>query len=478
MNSLGLSSCIQQVKTKLRTLAVRPVNIYEKLAGSAGSIQAGPGINDKIAIIGAGPAGLHMAYLLTDKGYTNVTIIEKEPSVGGKSLTSFEYTPNVPQEFGTCYTVPFKYQELRTVATSIGYELNEVPVPPRNVYNGYDDDNPVSQYVYMISEKLEDISAGEEPTPEMVIEALLDVFCTLTKYMFHVRDLLQDNTMEEIISKTDMTFQEYLVKFGFDDLIPLFSLANTAQGYGYIDQIPAFYGIWWNNAAEILGFLADPLPNGADEASILREGFQSFWFALADYLIKERNVHIRLGQEITQVNRSDAVTITTRQDGTETYDFLIVTSSPRDASDFMDIDETENQLFSALNCRSYLSTTLVAVDRKETDRPISSWSNAVNNSSNVRQLMTVRNSKMLFNLFDDVAEPQNSPTEYLMAYQYEPDVNEEGSGDSDTLQDTLIGNLVEAGYENVEVKEQHIWPYFQHFDQAGLNTGYPIQNND
>ena len=41
-------------------------------------------INEKICIIGAGPAGLSAAMYLEQKGYSNYTILEKEDHVGGK----------------------------------------------------------------------------------------------------------------------------------------------------------------------------------------------------------------------------------------------------------------------------------------------------------------------------------------------------------------------------------------------------------
>ena len=52
---------------------------------SAGLIEAGDTVD--VAIIGAGPAGLTAAYLLTKAG-TSVTVIEKDPVyVGGISRT-------------------------------------------------------------------------------------------------------------------------------------------------------------------------------------------------------------------------------------------------------------------------------------------------------------------------------------------------------------------------------------------------------
>lgn len=39
----------------------------------------------KIGIVGAGPAGLHMAYLLKKNGFTNVEVLEQANRHGGKS---------------------------------------------------------------------------------------------------------------------------------------------------------------------------------------------------------------------------------------------------------------------------------------------------------------------------------------------------------------------------------------------------------
>ena len=45
----------------------------------------GPSVKDKVCIVGAGPAGIHMAIELKNKNYTNVQIFEKSNRVGGKS---------------------------------------------------------------------------------------------------------------------------------------------------------------------------------------------------------------------------------------------------------------------------------------------------------------------------------------------------------------------------------------------------------
>ena len=60
--------------------------------------------NDKIGIVGAGPAGIHMALLLKQKGFKSVEVLESSDRIGGKSYTVMHR--NVPHEMGTCYLSP------------------------------------------------------------------------------------------------------------------------------------------------------------------------------------------------------------------------------------------------------------------------------------------------------------------------------------------------------------------------------------
>lgn len=46
---------------------------------------AGPKPNDKVCIVGGGPAGIHMASSLKERGFQNLIIFEKTGRVGGKS---------------------------------------------------------------------------------------------------------------------------------------------------------------------------------------------------------------------------------------------------------------------------------------------------------------------------------------------------------------------------------------------------------
>ena len=65
-------------------------------------------LRDRIAIVGAGPSGIHMALALKQRGFKDVTILEKTRFVGGKSWTIKHR--GAANEMGTCYLQP-DYQE-------------------------------------------------------------------------------------------------------------------------------------------------------------------------------------------------------------------------------------------------------------------------------------------------------------------------------------------------------------------------------
>ena len=70
-------------------------------------------LDDKIAIIGAGTSGIHMALLLKERGFTDVHILEKTNDLGGK-LKTVNYR-GAPQELGGAAMTP-DYEEVIELA--------------------------------------------------------------------------------------------------------------------------------------------------------------------------------------------------------------------------------------------------------------------------------------------------------------------------------------------------------------------------
>ena len=93
-------------------------------------------INDRVCIVGAGPAGLTAAMYLEKKGYKNITIYEKSERVGGKC-----YSPEYKgkrYEMGAMMGCP-TYYTIREVMDYIGMGHPEGPALDRefNLFSLY-----------------------------------------------------------------------------------------------------------------------------------------------------------------------------------------------------------------------------------------------------------------------------------------------------------------------------------------------------
>ena len=76
-----------------------------------------PGKDDRIVILGAGPAGLLTAHYLKGAGYTNVIVLEKLGRIGGlcKTITYNGHS----FDLGANYVTP-AYTEIRKIASNLG----------------------------------------------------------------------------------------------------------------------------------------------------------------------------------------------------------------------------------------------------------------------------------------------------------------------------------------------------------------------
>ena len=87
----------------------------------------GPATWERVCVVGAGPAGVHMALSLKKKGFLNVTIFEKSGRVGGKSydidIGGESYQPQGSFVFSSEY-----FDNLVSLANEYGVgELETVP---------------------------------------------------------------------------------------------------------------------------------------------------------------------------------------------------------------------------------------------------------------------------------------------------------------------------------------------------------------
>ena len=70
---------------KIADILIERINVDLPPKGSPFPTIKGPKPHENVCIVGAGPAGIHMALSLKEKGYRNIRIFEKTGRVGGKS---------------------------------------------------------------------------------------------------------------------------------------------------------------------------------------------------------------------------------------------------------------------------------------------------------------------------------------------------------------------------------------------------------
>ena len=93
----------------------------------------GPPRPERVCIVGAGPAGVHLGWLLRRRRFTNVTIFESNSRLGGDVWTRERPATaadgdNITRELGAAFLSP-DYVEVRALLSRFG--LDELPLSTR-----------------------------------------------------------------------------------------------------------------------------------------------------------------------------------------------------------------------------------------------------------------------------------------------------------------------------------------------------------
>jgi hypothetical protein len=245
-----------------------------------------PPKDGRIAIIGAGPAGVHMASKLKQLGYANITILERTQRVGGKSFTLYRNgaglckqerddssgivdTENcIAHEMGTCF-LHNGYHTVRDLVDEYGL-TREVAPEGRAMFSNHTKDMWSSQEMdgFVTDSIMELVNSGKikrswwVPKWDTTITVMTSLVDAMSKYNalhkhllgeieFSMPERLSKKTLQEI----NVTFAEFLENNGLQALAAFLSFAHAAQGYGYVKSIPALYGLWWISPELLSGYL-------------------------------------------------------------------------------------------------------------------------------------------------------------------------------------------------------------------------------
>eukprot|EP01084_Bolivina_argentea_P133978 236406_1 len=260
--------------------------------------------NAKVVIVGAGPAGIHMCSLLVKAGWdvNNITILEKTDRTAGKSYTvpdsgdGNDIPDEIVHEMGTCYCHP-DYHAIFDLFKEYDVENKLKGMPTRGVFGtdlNEDIHNKKEQKAVDFSGWV--LAEAERLTVPKELHFLSDAITgglsfldTIQRYNAIHRNIFgkQRNNKrhgflrrpkEEDMKRIDCTFLKFIQDNKLEALIPFFVYSQSVQGYGILDTIPAFYGLFWNTP-ELMEYAGDVFRTLSEKPNVIvaHKGFEHLW---------------------------------------------------------------------------------------------------------------------------------------------------------------------------------------------------------
>lgn len=252
----------------------------------------------RIAILGAGPAGLAMGYFLKRRGFKDVMIFEKLGRVGGlcKSVTD----GYMAFDLGGTYITP-AYHETLKIARTVraeryrGKRYKIVKVVGDGAHKRLEDDE-VWDYA----------RRGLDPdAPPLGMLKLVRCVFRFWWERRKVRRFVDGPSFERIHERPDLciSFGDWLDGHGLKDMRRIFEIPVTMMGYGFLDEVAAPYvlkfmapGTYWSKFLRGLPgigvFWAWP--------QRFRDGFQRMWERVS------WGLNVRVDVNVVRVRRGTA----------------------------------------------------------------------------------------------------------------------------------------------------------------------------
>ncbi len=323
-------------------------------------------LNERICIIGGGPAGISAAMYLQKKGYENYTIYERQNKVGGKCYSPrFDVNGEARSYETGAIMGAVTYHAVHEVEEFGGVSHADGP----NMRRMYRDKTGKEIYPF-------------DPKKNFSITKLLSLM-KLKKQMKQLVEIMEtkykgydcyghrgvaegrysglskklDNPLQLIegenpnLKDLALPFDEFCKKNGVEEVMRIWLGPYTSFGYGYFDEIPAAYVMKYLDTTTAIEFVNMRLWTWKD-------GTQSIYEA-ANRKLTNPAV---LNTEVVKIERPEEGTegrikVTVRQGGaerTEEFDQLIVTTPLDLFAKFADARQDEKELFEKIIHEKYV----------------------------------------------------------------------------------------------------------------------------
>ncbi|MEQ1569751.1 MAG: FAD-dependent oxidoreductase [Myxococcota bacterium] len=289
-------------------------------------------LTTRVVVIGAGPAGLSAALALKERGFRDVTVLEKEAGVGGK-CHGIEVEGKV-FDLGANLTTP-RYVNVRALAQRLGMTLRKVPE---------------RRIVTLGTEQFESL-ADANLLERLVVRGGASLYARmrhLTGIDRHGYARLRDGV--------EQPFSTWLTRHGLGMFAELFEVLFVAYGYGEMGDLPAAYALKFFDRIHIQASVDTVLGKEVPFSMDFAEGFQELW----ERVDREFDIDTKREAAVHAVNRSPrGVEVDYTHDGarrTERFDKLILACPLQDTPAFLDTSPTEDRLFRQIRTQEYFVT--------------------------------------------------------------------------------------------------------------------------
>ncbi|KAK3084335.1 hypothetical protein FSP39_011742 [Pinctada imbricata] len=307
--------------------------------------------DDRIAIIGAGPSGIHMAYRLKELGFRNIEILEKENRIGGRV---FDVLHRGTVQQMTFLIMPPDYNELNQLIKEYGTgSIQDVPEATVDFF-------AIARLLYPeYTRGASDTELRMRLRREVIRYSILHrrLFGIYIPYLMQrprnarVRRAIR-GTVSQFLRRNRMPLIETTVMYFY----------QTLFGYQQPHRVSAVYGLMWITPKFCHALLDQSVP--------LFSFFDSGLISLLQTLIHNYNIEIKLNTDIKRITRSRdmqngnvQIHCSNKFDKSRTfieyYDFLIVSPSMRDLLNVMDASPVERMIFSRQITDTYFISSLI-----------------------------------------------------------------------------------------------------------------------
>ena len=278
----------------------------------------------RIAILGAGPAGLTFARLLAEQSDHSVTLFEKTHRVGGKSLSVRQGEDLI--EFGTCYTI-MSHRRVMAWMREQGITIQQIVphkidgIPARDFFNSGPGGPLALQGIRYVLARRKLLKALESDTPP---QKVLDEAATPAVDWLRARNL---GKIEKMMMRT-----------------------VTGMGYGDLKTVPILHAMRWVDMDLILS-------GTLNRIYMPVEGWSEFWERLA------AGMDVRLETQVRFIERTDDGHKIVLSDGTEeTFDALVCAMPVDRFAAMMTPTESERIVGDSIHWGSFATTLISSED--------------------------------------------------------------------------------------------------------------------